>query len=302
MTIQSAAVIGTGMMGPGIAYSLAKGGVPATILSRTEENAAAALERARAWAAENAVDSALLTASTNVAAIVAAVDLVVESAPENLAFKQTLFAELDGLTRPSCIITTNTSGLSITAVQSKCQRPERTLTTHFWNPPHLMPLVEVICGERSAPEAAEQIRDLLRRCGKVPVLVKKDRPGQLGNRLQMALFREAMYCVQEGIADAEDVDLCIMAGFGLRTPAYGALEHADMVGLELVESILNYTLPDLCNQPHAPAILAEKIAAGATGVGAGRGFYDWSVKDAAAVRARRDGFVRDFLARREQGR
>lgn len=297
MRFETAAVIGTGMMGPGIAYALAQGGVRATILSRSEENAAQALDRARGWARETGVDVSLLAASTDLDGTVAAADLVVESAPEDLAFKQDLFARLDAIAKPDCVLTTNTSGLSITAIQAKCQRPERTLTTHFWNPPHLMPLVEVIRGERSNTAVAEATRDLLKRCGKTPVLVKKDRPGQLGNRLQMALFREAMYCVQEGIADAEDVDLCIMAGFGLRTPAYGALEHADMVGLRLVESILDYTLPDLCNDTAPPRILKDKIAAGAEGVQAGKGFYDWSTKSADEVRARRDNFVRDFVRR-----
>lgn len=297
MSFQTAAVIGTGMMGPGIAYSLALGGLRTTILSRSSENAESARERARAWTREEQGDASLIEASTDFDGVVSQADIIVESAPENLAFKQDLFAQLDALAKPACVLATNTSGLSITAVQAKCQRPQRALTTHFWNPPHLMPLVEVIRGDQTDPAVAEGVRDLLVQCGKVPVLVKKDRPGQLGNRLQMALFREAMYCVQEGIADAADVDLCIMAGFGLRTPAYGALEHADMVGLELVESIINYTLPDLYNEPHAPPILAEKIAAGAKGVSAGAGFYDWSVKDAAAVRARRDAFVRDFTRR-----
>ena len=302
MEFKTAAVIGTGMMGPGIAHSLAMGGLHTTILSRSMENAENARERARAWTFEEKGDENLIAASTDFDRVVASVDLIVESAPENLAFKQDLFARLDALSRPDCVLATNTSGLSITAVQSKCRYPQRTLTTHFWNPPHLMQLVEVICGAQTDPAVAASVRDLLIRCGKMPVLVKKDRPGQLGNRLQMALFREAMYCVQEGIADAADVDLCIMAGFGLRMPVYGALEHADMVGLELVQSLINYTLPDLYNEPHAPPILAEKIAAGATGVTAGKGFYDWTVKDAAAVRARRDAFVREFTRRHSSNR
>jgi len=301
MTFRTAAVIGTGMMGPGTALSLAQGGLHTTILSRSAENATAAQHKAQAWAREEGVNESLIAASTDVRGTVATVDIVIESAPEDLPFKQKLFAELDEMTRPDCVLTTNTSGLSITAIQRDCQRPGRTLTTHFWNPPHLMPLVEIVLGERSDAACGEAVRELLEQCGKVPVLIRKDRPGQLGNRLQMALFREAMYCVQEGLATAEDVDLCIKAGFGLRLPVYGAFEHADMVSLELVQSIINYTLPDLYNEPHAPPILAELIARGKSGVKAGQGFHDWTRKDAAQVRAQRDAFVKEF-ARARYGR
>src|SRR5204863_5511398 len=121
---------------------------------------------------------------------VARADLVVESAPENMEFKQNLFAHLDSIAKPNAVLTSNTSGMSITAIASRCSRPERVLTTHFWNPPHLMPLVEIVKGEKTSDQIASAVRDLLASCSKVPVVVKKDRPGQLGNRLQMALVRE----------------------------------------------------------------------------------------------------------------
>src|SRR5204863_2617877 len=142
---------------------------------------------------------------------VARADLVVESAPENMEFKQNLFAHLDSIAKPNAVLTSNTSGLSITAIASRCNRPVRVLTTHFWNPPHLMPLVEIVKGEKTSAEVAQDIRELLAHCGKIPVIVKKDRPGQLGNRLQMAMVREAANIVAEGIADVEDVDLAAKA-------------------------------------------------------------------------------------------
>jgi 3-hydroxybutyryl-CoA dehydrogenase len=238
------------MMGPGIALTLALGGLRTTILSRSAESAARGLEKARAQArllADNDLaDRALteqaagyLSASTAFDETIAGAGLVVESGPEDMAFKQELFARLDAVAGPQALLASNTSGLSITMVAARCLRPERVLTTHFWNPPHLMPLVEIVKGERTSDQAAEVVRAVLVECGKTPVIVRKDRPGQLGNRLQMALVREAAYIVQEGIASADDVDTVAKNGFGLRMPAYGILEHQDVVGLKLGLAVVN---------------------------------------------------------------
>jgi 3-hydroxybutyryl-CoA dehydrogenase len=305
-TFKTAAVAGTGMMGPGIALTLALGGVRTTILSRTEEAAARGLEKAHAWVrlleesrlteperARWALET--LRAGTHFDETVAAADLVIESVPERMSLKQELFARMDLIARPAAVLASNTSGLSITAVASKCLRPERVLTTHFWNPPHLMPLVEIVKGEKTSDETVQAVRKLLTDCGKTPVLVRKDRPGQLGNRLLMALLREAVNIVAEGIADAEDVDLAAKSGFGLRLPVYGIFEHADLVGLDLSHAVLDYTARDLYNQPQAPPLLEEMLERGDLGVKSGRGFYDWSKKSAEDVAARRDRFLVEFL-------
>jgi 3-hydroxybutyryl-CoA dehydrogenase len=308
----TAAVIGTGMMGPGIALTLAIGGVRTTILSRTEEGARRGLEIARAQANllhENGIpqDGSALAAADRLASgthfdeTISGVDLVVESAPENMEFKQDLFARMDALAKPGAVLASNTSGLSISEIASKCSRPERVLTTHFWNPPHLMPLVEIVKGAKTADSNAEGVRDLLKRCGKVPVVVKKDRPGQLGNRLQMALVREAVNIVAEGIASAEDVDLAAKTGFGLRLPVYGILEHQDIVGLDLGSAVLDYVSRDLCNEPGLPRLVKDKLASGQLGVKTGSGYYDWSVRDANAVKALRDRFVLHFLKAQRNG-
>lgn len=305
-SFQNAAVIGTGMMGPGIAGTLALGGLHATILSRSAEGAARGLDSAkrqlRLLEENGLIDRNLaadaigrIDASTDFNSVVSKVDLVIESATENMEFKQELFARMDRLAKPDAVLASNTSGLSITAIASLCKHPERVLTTHFWNPPHLMPLVEVVKGEKTSAEAVEQVRDLLARCGKTPVVVKKDRPGQLGNRLQMALVREAVNIVAEGIADVEEVDLAAKNGFGLRLPVYGILEHQDIVGLDMGLSIVDYVCKDIYNEPHAPDLMREKVASGNLGVKTGRGFYDWSQKSAEDVKARRDRFVLDFL-------
>jgi len=293
-TMRHAAVIGTGMMGPGIAAALAQGGLSITLLSRSDSAAAEGVRKAREAAGPDFADQ--ITGSTDMEHNVARADLVIESAPEEMKFKQKLFAYLDGVAPLHAPLCSNTSGLSITEIQSLCRHPERVLTTHFWNPPALMPLVEIVCGEATSPEVAEAVRELLQQCGKVPVLVKKDRPGQLGNRLQMALFREALHIAQEGIADPDQIDLAIKTGFGLRLPVYGSFEHMDMVGLDLVKAVLENALTDLNSSRDTPQILLDKIAAGDLGVKSGQGFYNWAERDATAVRARRDGFLRDFAA------
>jgi 3-hydroxybutyryl-CoA dehydrogenase len=308
---ERAAVIGTGMMGPGIAATLALGGLKATILGRTEESARRGLEAARAQlrllAEKELVDqqraqsaSGRVDASSSFDSTIAAAGLVIESGPEDMEYKQEVFRRMDQLTPPATVLASNTSGLSITQIGSRCAHPERVMTAHFWNPPHLMPLVEIVVSPATSPELAEQVRQLLAACGKTPVLVKKDRPGQLGNRLQMALVREAVNIIQEGIADAADVDLAARTGFGLRLPAYGILEHQDIVGLDMGFRIVDYVARDLNNDPRAPDLYKSKIGAGELGVKSGKGFYDWSIKSADEVKQRRDAFLVEYLRSHKQ--
>jgi 3-hydroxybutyryl-CoA dehydrogenase len=306
MPYRSAAVIGTGMMGPGIAATLAIGGIPTVILSRDSERAEEAARSALGLVqlleehgivapatAERAEE--LVSGSSAFDREVSSVDLVIESAPEDMEFKKQLFSRLDAIAQPHATLASNTSGLSITEIASACQRPERVLTAHFWNPPHVMPLVELVRSPRTDTTVVENMRSLLRHCGKIPVVVRKDRPGQLGNRLQSALVREAVHIVAEGIADPEDVDLAARAGFGLRLPAYGIFEHQDMIGLDLGYAVNNYVAQDLYSERHAPPLYAEKVERGELGVRTGKGFYDWHQRDAMQVKARRDNWVRDFL-------
>lgn len=306
MNIENAVVLGTGMMGPGIAACLALGGVQATIVSRSESGARRGLEAATAalrllaeagLAEADAVQEALprVGSGTDLEAAAAGADLVIESIPESMTLKQELWARLEKVVRPTTVLASNTSGLSITEMAAGCAHPERVVTTHFWNPAHLMPLVEIVRGDRTSRQVVDAMYELLQRCGKVPVVVKKDRPGQLGNRLQVALIREAVNIVAEGIADPEDVDRAAKLGFGLRLPAYGILEHQDLIGLELGHAVCDYVSRDLNNDPHAPGLYLEKIARGETGAAAGQGFYDWTKKSAEEVKARRDRWLIECL-------
>ncbi len=303
--IRSATVVGSGVMGPGIATNLALGGVKATILARTELNAAKALDAARALLLllesdglitpeQSTRAASLVDASHHFTQSLTGRDLVIESIPEDMQLKQDFFAQIEPIVGPDCWITTNTSGLSITVMSSKTLHPERFCTTHFWNPPHLIPLVEIVRTIHTKDEVVQGLKSLLERCGKVPVIVKKDRPGQLGNRLQMAMVREAVNIIAEGIADVEDVDRAASLSFGLRLPVYGIFEHQDLVGRDAYR-VCDYVSGDLYNEPQAPPFYRAMFENGKLGTAPGCGFYDWTKKDATEVKAHRDLWLREFL-------
>ncbi|HEV2238867.1 MAG TPA: 3-hydroxyacyl-CoA dehydrogenase family protein [Ktedonobacterales bacterium] len=300
------AVIGTGQMGPGIAACLALAGHEVCLCARSP----ASLERGLG-AAREAMDllrreglatprqsSDHLTGTVDLRAAVVETDFVFESIVEDLAEKRQLFTEVERLAPSGAIFASNTSGLPISRIADVLQHPSRAATTHFWNPPHLMPLVEIVKGERTSDETVARLRALLDGAGKQTVVVLKDVPGQLGNRLLHALFREAFHIVEEGIASVDDVDLAIRSGPGLRFPAYGLLEHADMIGLDMQLAIDSYLFAELSNMVEAPALLKDRVARGEMGARSGRGLYDWSSKDPAAVRARRDRFIIERLKER----
>lgn len=305
-TIKSVTVIGTGMMAPGIAACFAVGGKSVTLAGRT----GASLSRGRSnlldclrdlevaeilTPAETSAALGRVEFSTDILGASARSDLVVESISENLAAKQDLFTQLDGMCRPDAVITSNTSGLRITDITARMSNPQRAATTHFWLPPHLIPLVEIVKGERTSDETVQTLRAVLTEIGKRPVVVRKDVPGQLGNRLLSAITREAMYIVQEGIASAEEVDTAIKTGLGLRFPVYGPLDHADVAGLDLLLAIHSYLFKDLCNSTEPLPILKEKVESGNVGAKSGHGFYDWTQRDVAQTKAARDAFIKARL-------
>jgi 3-hydroxybutyryl-CoA dehydrogenase len=312
MAEMKAVVVGAGMMGPGIAITLALGGIETRLSDLTTELAEAGLAQAHQLLEQlqtnelidpGAAASAkpLLSSTTDLDGSIRSAEIVIEAIKEDLAIKQELFARMDQIANRETLLATNTSGLSVTAIAAKSHRfPERILSAHFWFPPHLLPLVEVVMTDRTGEEQAQRALKILRQCGKAPVLVRKDRPGMLGNRLQHALIREAVYIVQEGIASAEDVDLAAMTGFGLRMPAYGIFEHADNVGLRLVKAIQDSVDQDLCRETHAGALLNEKVERGEVGASAGRGFLDWKARSMDDVKARRDAFLIDFLRKQKK--
>lgn len=218
-------------------------------------------------------------------------DLVIEAISEVLEAKQELFARLDEKFDKKIPLASNTSGLRITDIARNMTHKERAMTTHFWFPAHLVPLVEVVMSEWTDRSLAQTVCGMLKGWGKAPVLVKKDLPGQLANRIFQAVIREASAIVENGIAEPEDVDTAIKMGMGLRFPVWGPLEHVDAVGLVLCESVQNHVLPSISAAQEAATIFREKIENGDTGFRSGKGFYDWNERSMEQLEQLRNQFL-----------
>ncbi|MGV3262951.1 3-hydroxyacyl-CoA dehydrogenase family protein [Cytobacillus pseudoceanisediminis] len=200
---------------------------------------------------------------------------VIEAVPENIQLKIDLFKRLDALCAPDVILASNTSGLSPTEIASETVYPERTVVTHFWNPAHLIPLVEVVRGEKTGDEAVERSFQLLKQMKKKPIEVKKEIPGLVGNRLQYALFREAQYLLEEGIASKEDIDDAVTYGIGRRLPVSGPLMTADMGGLDVFSAISDYLFQHLSSAEESLPILKKLVEEQKLGDKSGEGYYKW---------------------------
>jgi 3-hydroxybutyryl-CoA dehydrogenase len=216
---------------------------------------------------------------------------VFEAAPEKLPLKQQLFAEIESLVAPETILASNSSAIPSTEIGRHLKHRERVLGTHFWNPPHLVPLVEVTQNEKTSAEVVRRTIDLLRDAGKVPVHVRRDVPGFVGNRLQHAMKREAIALVASGVCDAETIDTVVREGFGARTAVLGPLEQTDLVGVDLTLDIADVLYKDLDATPGPHPFLREKVKAGKLGMKTGEGMRKWTPEQAEAVRSRLSRFL-----------
>jgi 3-hydroxybutyryl-CoA dehydrogenase len=281
------AVIGAGMMGHGIAQIFASHGHRVSLLDVSEQILADAIENIRAnltLLAQNGIARAediepavkRIKVTRNLKEAASSAQFVVEAVSEAVELKQKLFQELDDMCSPDTILTTNTSVISIKEIAVKAKRRGRIVGTHFWNPPYLVPLVEVVQGEETSSKVVDLTADLLKSVGKHPVKVKKDVPGFVGNRLQHALWREAISIVEQGIADPATVDEVVKNGFGIRLPVLGPLENADLVGLDLTLQIHDYILKHIERSTKPSPILKKKVEKGEKGFSSGRGFHEWT--------------------------
>ena len=222
-------------------------------------------------------------------------DLVVEAVFEDMQVKRETFAKLEERCRPDTVFCTNSSVMSPSEISRDLKYRDRFVGTHFWNPGHLIPLVEVIKSDASSDETADTVMEVLASVGKKPVLCKKDVPGFIANRMQHALWREAISIVERGIADAKTVDEAVRYSFGLRLPQLGPLENADMVGTDLTYSIHDYILKDL-EDSHAPSPLLKQLREeGKLGFKTGQGFQSWTAEEAAASAAALNEYLIDML-------
>lgn len=283
------AVVGAGLMGHGIAQVFALAGHDVTITDTVMQNLDNVTKRIAANLRDLGDDPLAISRVRpcfELAEAVREADYVVEAISENLPLKQKLFAEIERHVRPDTILASNTSVIPITSIMEELKHRDRALGTHWWNPPFLVPLVEVIETQWTSPEVVAWTMVLHKNAGKKPAHVKKDVPGFIGNRLQHALWREAISLVENGICDAETVDAVIKASFGRRLAVLGPLENADMVGTDLTLAIHNTVLPAIDSRPAASPYLEKLVADGKLGFKSGEGFRKWSADDQAALRTK----------------
>ncbi len=291
--LPTVAIVGAGLMGHGIALTFAHAGHRVTVTDPDADMLASTPRRiADSMAALGHDEAATKTALANVelsdslASAVANAGVMFEAAPEKLDLKQRLFAEIEASAPRDAILASNTSVIQITKIMGGLEHRERAVGTHWWNPPHMIPLVEVVKTEWTDPDVAERMMDLLAHAGKTPALVEKDVPGFIGNRLQHALWREAVSLVENGICDAETVDTVIKASFGRRLAVLGPLENADLVGTDLSLDIHENVLFDLESRQGPSPYLEQLVEQGRLGMKTGEGFRKWTDEEADAVRAR----------------
>jgi 3-hydroxybutyryl-CoA dehydrogenase len=300
--LKKVAIAGAGIMGSSIAQIFARNDVKVTLydieagfLERSKNlidlNQKAWVEAGELTQAESSRLQSLIEHTLDIDELKDA-DLVIEAIVEQLEAKHVLWAKISGLVSDEAILTSNTSGLSISAIAQAVRLPERFCGMHWINPPHIIPLVEVICGEKTAKETADTVFCIAESLGKKPIMVKKDAPGFALNRIQFAVLREAMHIVESGIADREDVDKVLKYGLGMRYACLGPFEVADLGGLDTFYRISDYLFKDLSAATDVPAMLKDLVDSGAWGVKSGKGFYDYSDGRGDEVISKRDS---DFI-------
>ena len=296
--VQRVVIAGAGTMGYSMAQIFARYGYDVTVYDLAE----AALDNARlriAQGTDNLVADAEITREEGDAllarleytcdkACFADCDLMVESIVEKLEIKQSFYREVSELARPDAILASNTSGLSINALAEAVAGPERFIGMHWFNPSNIIPLIEIVRADATSDECAAAVRDVASRIGKKPVVVARDVPGFVANRLQFAVLREALHLVEEGVVDEQGVDDVMRYGLGVRYACLGPLAVADFGGLDTFHHIASYLNADLCNAAEPSPLLTEKYESGAFGVKAGRGFYDYSDGRDVTVTQERD--------------
>ncbi len=293
------AVIGAGRMGHGIALTYARHGhrvrvhdVDTDVLASCEDRIRGALETlaANGQCADADIGPTLdrLSYHGSLAEAVGDADFVTEAVAEDLAVKQHVFEALDAHTPEGTVLATNTSGLSIDEITAPVADRERVLGTHWFNPPYIVPLVEIVHGSDTAAEIVADVRELIAAVGQTPVVVREDIPGFIGNRIQMAMAYEALSLLDRGVASAADIDRAVKAGFGFRLPLMGIFEKIDQSGIGIHHEVERSLMPALDRgaQPSEP--LANLVEAGHDGLETGRGIYDWRDEDGEAVEAGRD--------------
>ena len=284
--MEKLAIIGSGTMGHSIALNAAWSGLNVRMYGLNQDDLTKGLEGIKnklvglnqhgliSLQDIEAIQSRI-SVSQSIDDTVAGSSFVIECIPEDLALKQQLFNHLDKICAPDVILATNTSGLSLSLIAAGTKNPERTVITHFWNPAHLVPLVEVLQADKTSEDTFNRTIALLKYMHKKPIEVKREVPGLVGNRLQFALFREAQYLLEEGIASKEDIDAAVTYSIGRRLPVTGPLLSADMGGLDVFASISDYLFDDLSKSDRSFPTLKKLVEQKKLGNKTAEGYYVW---------------------------
>ncbi|HEV8675439.1 MAG TPA: 3-hydroxyacyl-CoA dehydrogenase family protein [Methylomirabilota bacterium] len=294
--LETVAVVGNGLIGHGVAQVFATAGTTVRLIGRRPASLDAAMDRIRESLARfvahgllgaDAADAALarITPATDLEAAAGA-ELVIEAVTEDLALKHAIFERLDRICPPPAVLASS-SGQPASRLVPRVVHRERVVAAHFWNPPQLVPLVEVCAGPATDPEVVPWLTGVLRAAGKQPVVVEREIDGFIGNRLQFALLREALALWAAGVASAEAIDLAVKSSFGRRLAVTGPLESADLGGLDTFHAFAAFLFPGLDRSTQPPKAMADLVQQGHRGLATGRGFYDWAARDGQALVARR---------------
>jgi len=305
--LKTIGIVGAGLMGHALAQMFSLKGYAVNMFDHDQEILAQVRERVASnlkvfielglvdeHEAETCIDN--ITLCRDMEDICSGKDcIIIEAVSENLDTKKSIFAKLEKIASPETILTSNTSAISITEISRELKFRERVVGTHFWNPPHIVPCVEVIRSEFTSEETFQTVLAFLKKVGKEPVGVLRDVPGFLGNRMQHALWREAISLVEKGIATAEDVDRVVKFSFGLRLAFIGPLETADLAGLDLTLDIEKDLFPEIENSTKPSKMLTEMVERKQTGVRTGKGFHEWSQEKINAKISQRDRILLKIL-------
>ena len=304
--MEKLAIIGSGTMGHSIALSAAWAGIPVKMFGLDEndiEKGLSGIDNKLTVLLQNGlVNHADVEKIKERIAVTTSIDdaaegatFIIECIPEEIGLKKDLFQYLDKICGEHVILSSNTSGLSPTLIAADTLNPERILITHFWNPAHLIPLVEVLRGEETGDSTLARALELLKVMNKKTIEVKKEVPGLVGNRLQFALFREAQYILEEGIASKEDIDMAVIYSFGRRLPVTGPLASADMGGLDVFSSISDYLFAELSKADQSLPILKQLVNKNKLGNKTGEGYYLWNDEYSEKMNHKREQELIRFL-------
>ncbi|MDX6568744.1 MAG: 3-hydroxybutyryl-CoA dehydrogenase [Gaiellales bacterium] len=290
--LRRAAIIGTGTMGPGMGAVLARAGIQTALYDVSAE----ALERARTGVAmaEGALErldavkaeGGGITYESDLAAALAGCQLVIEAAPEKLDLKQELFAEFEKHVTPDAILASNTSGIPITKIAADLQNPERVVGMHWSNPPHMIPMIEVIPGEKTSQATVDATVKLVQDIG-YHAVVEREVPGFVENRILYAILRECLDLVDRGIVDAAGLDTNVRWGIGYKLAVIGPMELLDMAGLDIYKAVGTYLNPDLSTKGEVSSTILDLIDKGRLGMKTGGGLYDYTPEQINELRASR---------------